>query len=183
MKKLFIVTLLLIVSTLTYSIELELKLGLDIYRKLSVDAEGHTPTGIYPGGSIGLEALGYERGAFKCGLGMVWHNSANGSGGYEGHSTSPLYLVGKYKVRDEIYFIGRAGWAFAKAGDATDVKGADGGLYGALGIGREFMNNRMNLEFLYEIMEYEYNTRFATEEDGYYQILSLVFSYKLWATK
>lgn len=181
MKKIFIIALLLIVSTLTYSMELDLKLGLDIYRKLSVDAEGHTPTGIYPGGSIGLEVLGYERGLFNFGLGMVWHNSANGSSGYEGHSTSPLYLVGRYKFKEEIYFIGRAGWAFAKAGDATNVKGADGGLYGAFGVGREFVDKRINLELLYEIMKYEYNTRFATEEDGYYQIVSLIFSYKLWA--
>ncbi len=183
MKKILIVTFLLIVFTSTYSLELEFKLGLDIYRKLSVDAEGHTPTGIYPGGSIGLEALEYYRSSLRYGLGIVWHNSANGSNGYEGHSTSPLYLVGKYKVKNDTYFVGRAGWAFAKAGDATGVKGADGGLYGALGVGREFANNRVNLEFLYEIMRYEYNTRFATEEDGYYQIFSLIFSYKLWAAK
>lgn len=141
MKRLFIITFLSIVSTLTYSMELELKLGLDLYRKLSVDAEGHTPTGIYPGGSIGIEALVHYKSSLRYGLGIVWHNSANGSNGYEGHSTSPLYLVGKYKVRDDLYLIGRAGWAFAKAGDATDVKGADGGLYGAFGIGREFSNN------------------------------------------
>jgi len=177
------IVLLFVVSAFTYSIELELKLGLDVYRELSVDATGHKPTGIYPGGSVGMEALVSEKNPFRYGLGMVWHNSANGKSGYEGHSTSPLYIVGKYKVKDDVYFIGRAGWAFAKAGDATNVKGADGGLYGAFGVGKEFMENKMNLELLYEIMEYEYNTTFATEEDGYYQIFSIVFSYKLWATR
>ena len=58
------------------SAEFELKLGLDMYRDLSVDATGHNPTGAYPGASIGAEALISEKDPFRYGLGIVWHNSA-----------------------------------------------------------------------------------------------------------
>lgn len=179
MKKYLIVPLFLMISFLTYSIEVELKLGLDIYRSLSADAEGNRPTGIYPGGSVGMEALISERDTFRYGLGMVWHNSANGKNGYEGHSTSPLYLVGKYDFNDDLYFISRGGWAFSKAGDTTGVRKTDGGLYGALGIGKHFNDERLNIELIYEFMKYRYITRIGTTEDGYYQIFSAVFSYKI----
>ena len=179
MKRYLIITLLLAVFSLTHSAEFELKLGLDMYRDLSVDATGHEPTKIYPGFSIGVESLVSEEDPFRYGLGIVWHNSANGKNGYEGHSTSPLYLLGKYEVEDDLYLIGRGGWAFAKRGDTTDIKKMDGGLYGAFGVGREFQNDKVNIELLYEIMKYRYITRFATTEDGYYQIFSVVFSYKI----
>lgn len=179
MKKCLIIFLFSTISFISFSIEVELKLGFDMYRSLSADAKGDRPTGIYPGGSIGIETLMSENNRLRYGLGMVWHNSANGKNGYEGHSTSPLYLVGKYELKDNIYIVARGGWAFSKAGDTTYVQKTDGGLYGAFGVGKIFLNDRMNIECLYEIMEYKYITRLGTTEDGYYQIFSAVVSYKI----
>ena len=191
MKKYLIIVLLLAVSSLTQSTEVDFKLGLDVYRNLSADAWGDGrdgPTAIYPGASIGFETMIEEDKPLKYGLGIVWHNSANGRDGYEGHSTSPLYLVGKYDLRDDLYLVGRGGWGFSKAGDATNIEKVDGGLYGGIGVGRE-LNDNLSAELMYEVMGYRYITFFGSDEDGYthteeegcYQILSFILSYKIWS--
>ncbi len=178
MRKKLLIGAFIAVAAIASAAELELKLGADLYRDLTKDATGHNPVKIYPGGSIGAELLVNEDSPFRFGIGAEAKSSVNGSDGYDGHYAFPVYGVGKYDVSDTWYLLGRAGYAFAQEGDADNVVNANSGLYGALGVGKEFMDERFNLEFMYEVMEYDYDTVFNTNEDGYYNVLSLKFGIK-----
>ncbi|WP_321328399.1 OmpA family protein [uncultured Ilyobacter sp.] len=179
MRKKLLIGAFIAVAAIASAAELELKLGADLYRDLTEDASGHNPVKIYPGGSAGLELLVNEDSPFRFGIGAEAKSSVEGSGGYDGHYAFPVYGVGKYDVADTWYLLGRAGYAFAKEGDADDVIDANGGLYGAVGVGKEFMDERFNLEFMYELMDYDYDTATsASNEDGLYHVASLKFGIK-----
>jgi OOP family OmpA-OmpF porin len=178
MRKKLLIGAFIAIAAMASAAELELKLGADLYRDLTKDATGHNTVKTYPGGSIGAELLVNEDSPFRFGIGAEAKSSVNGSNGYDGHYAFPVYGVGKYDVSDTWYLLGRAGYAFAEAGSADDVEDANGGLYGALGLGKEFMDERFNLEFMYEVMEYDYDTVANTNEDGYYNVVSLKFGVK-----
>lgn len=178
MRKKLLIGAFIAIAAMASAAEVELKLGADLYRDLTKDATGHNTVKTYPGGSIGAELLVNEDSPFRFGIGAEAKSSVNGSDGYDGHYAFPLYGVGKYDIADTWYLLGRAGYAFAEDGAADGVDEANGGLYGALGLGKEFMDERFNLEFMYEVMEYDYDTDFDTNEDGYYNVLSLKFGIK-----
>lgn len=178
MRKKLLIGAFIAVAAMASATELELKLGADLYRDLTKDATGHNPVRVYPGGSAGLELLVNEDSPFRFGIGAEAKSSVKGSGNYDAHYAFPVYAVGKYDVSDTWYLLGRAGYAFAEEGSGDGIKDAHGGAYGALGVGKEFMDERFNIELMYEGMEYDYDTDYSTNEDGYYGVVSLKFGIK-----
>jgi OOP family OmpA-OmpF porin len=179
MRKKLLIGTFIAIATMASAAELELKLGADLYRDLTKDAEGHNPVRTYPGGSAGFELLVNEDSPFRFGIGAEAKSSVKGSDNYDAHYAFPLYAVGKYDVSDTWYLLGRAGYAFAEEGSGDGIEDAHGGAYGALGVGKEFMDERFNIELMYEAMEYDYDTDADTNEDGYYGVVALKFGVKL----
>lgn len=178
MRKKLLIGAFIAVAAMTSAAELELKLGADLYRDLTKDALGNNPVRTYPGGSVGLELLVNEDSPFRFGIGAEAKSSVKGSDNYDAHYAFPLYAVGKYDVSDTWYLLGRAGYAFAEEGSGDGIEDAHGGAYGALGVGKEFMDERFNVELMYEAMEYDYDTDAGTNEDGYYGVVALKFGIK-----
>jgi len=178
MRRKLLIGAFIAIATMASAAELELKLGADLYRDLTKDVEGHNPVRTYPGGSVGFELLVNEDSSFRFGIGAEAKSSVKGSDNYDAHYALPLYAVGKYDVSDTWYLLGRAGYAFAEEGSGDDIDQAHGGVYGSLGVGKEFMNERFNIELMYEAMEYNYDTDFNTNEDGYYGVVALKFGLK-----
>ncbi|WP_320046436.1 OmpA family protein [uncultured Ilyobacter sp.] len=178
MRKKLLIGAFIAVAAMASAAELELKLGADLYRDLTKDATGHNPVRTYPGGSAGLELLVNEDSPFRFGIGAEAKSSVKGSNNYDAHYAFPLYAVGKYDVADTWYLVGRAGYAFASEGSGDGIDDAHGGVYGALGVGKEFMDERFNIELMYEAMDYDYDTDFDTNEDGYYGVVALKFGVK-----
>lgn len=178
MKKFMFLAALLAVSLNVSAMETELKLGLDLYRDLTKDAFGNNPVNTYPGGSIGAEVLLNEDSPFRFGLGAEAKSSFNGKDNQDHHYAFPLYAVGKYDIGETVYTVARAGYSFTEAGDADSVQDANGGFYGGIGLGKEFMDERFNIELLYEFMEYDYDTDFNTNESGNYHGVALKFGMK-----
>lgn len=180
MKKSIILGAFILAATMANAAELELKLGADLYRDATKKVDGHNPVKAYPGASIGAEILFNEETPFRFGLGAEAKSQIKASGGYDGHYSFPVYAVGKYDLNETWYAVGRAGYAFA-SDDADDVDSADGGLYGALGLGKEFLDERFNVEFMYEISEYEYDAKKSDgggSTDGYFHGFAIKFGYK-----
>ena len=178
MKKTIVLGAFILVATIVSAAELELKLGADLYRDATKDATGHNPVKIYPGASLGAEVLFNEESPFRFGIGAEAKSKIHGSDGYDGHYSFPVYAVGKYDFADTLYAVGRLGYAEAHSGGADNVDDANGGIYGALGIGKEFYDERFNVEFMYEVAEYDYDTDFDTNEEGYSHGFAIKFGYK-----
>ena len=178
MRKKLLIGAFIAVAAMTSAAELELKLGADLYRDLTKDTLGNNPVRTYPGGSAGLELLVNEDSPFRFGIGAEAKSSVKGSDNFDGHYAFPLYAVGKYDIADTWYLLGRAGYAFAEEGSGDYIDQAHGGVYGALGVGKEFMDERFNVELMYEAMEYDYDTDDNTNEDGYYGVVALKFGVK-----
>lgn len=178
MKKTIILGAFILVAVAASAAELELKLGADLYRNATKDATGHNPVKGYPGASLGVEVLFNEDSPFRFGIGAEAKSKFHASGGYDGHYSFPIYAVGKYDFADTLYAVGRLGYAEAYSGGADNVDDANGGIYGALGVGKEFYDERFNVEFMYEVAEYDYDTDFNTNEDGYYHGFAIKFGYK-----
>ena len=180
MKKTIILGAFILAATMASAAELELKLGADLYRDATKKVDGHNPVKAYPGASIGAEVLFNEDTPFRFGLGAEAKSKIKASGGYDGHYSFPVYAVGKYDLNETWYALGRAGYAFA-SDDADNVADADGGLYGALGLGKEFLDERFNVEFVYEVSEYEYDAKNSDgggSTDGYFHGFAIKFGYK-----
>lgn len=178
MRKKILIGAFIAVAAMASAAELELKLGADLYRDLTKDATGHNTVRTYPGGSAGLELLVNEDSPFRFGIGGEAKSSVKGSNNYDAHYAFPVYAVGKYDVADTWYLLGRAGYAFAEEASGDGIDDAHGGVYGALGVGKEFMDERFNIELMYEAMEYDYDTDSNTNEDGYYGVVALKFGLK-----
>jgi len=181
MKKSLLLGAFILAAATVSAAELELKLGADLYRDVTKDATGHNPVKAYPGGSVGAEVLFNEDSPLRFGIGAEAKSKIKASGGYDGHYSFPLYAVAKYDIADTWYGVGRAGYAFAESGGADNVDDASGGLYGALGLGKEFMDERFNVEFMYEVSEYEYDADKdigGGSVDGYFHGFAIKFAYK-----
>lgn len=144
MKKIIVFVSSILFSLTSFSWEIQLKGGYDVYRY------GFTTKKAYENGFIlNIEYIHFNRGVFEIGAGAeynfgnsnVFYNTEdNNKNGY----MAPLYLLGKinYFRTDNnkigVYSLTRLGYAFA-SNDVTG-KSYDGGFYYGLGLGFEIDN-------------------------------------------
>ena len=179
MKKKLLLAALLIVGSMAYSNDFEVKLGADLFRDTTRDQYDDKTTNLDPGYSIGAEYVVETESNLKYGLGAEYKNEINGNHGYSAHSTVPIYLLGRYGLENDYYLVGRLGWAL-NGDEGDDIDSSEDGAYVALGVGKE-LTDRINLELLYEGSDYEYETS-LDEIGGWYSVVSLKFGIKLGKT-
>jgi len=176
MKKKLLLAALLIVGSIAYSNDFEVKLGADLFRDTTRDQYDDKTTSLDPGYSIGAEYIIETESNLKYGLGTEYKSEIKGNHSYSAHSTVPVYLLGRYGLENDYYLVGRLGWALNND-EGDDIKSTEDGAYVALGVGKE-LTDRINLELFYEGSDYEYETS-VDKVDGWYNVVSLKFGIKL----
>jgi len=176
MKKRLLLAALLIVCSTAYSNDFEIKLGADLFRDTTRDQYDDKTTHLDPGYSIGVEYIIKTEANLKYGLGTEYKSQIKGDHGYDAHSAVPVYFLGRYGLENDYYLVGRLGWAI-NDNQGDDIDSTEDGAYLALGAGKE-LNDRINLELLYEGSDYEYETS-VDDVDGWYNVISLKFGIKL----
>ena len=176
-KKLFLAAL-LIVGSMAYANNFEVKLGADMFRDLTKDQYDSEVVNLDPGYSVGAEYVIDTDSNFDFGIGVEYKSQIEGNGSYSAHSAVPIYLLGRYGLEDGFYLVGRAGYAL-NTDEGQDIEDTDDGLYVGVGLGKE-LTERINLELMYEGLDYEYETA-VDDVDGWYSVVSLKFGVELGA--
>jgi len=171
MKKLLFGMAALALVTTTYAEGLEIKAGYDVWRNLSKDYMGDSGGSMDQGWTLGAEYLWASGGDYSYGLGTEFRSKIEDDNN-EYNNSMPFYLVGKYDMLDEMfYLVGRGGY-----NAASNVTGGNtrGGHYVGVGIGRDI--GLFNLEVLYENMGYEFKRE---DQSGYHDSVGIKFGMKL----
>ncbi|WP_051251572.1 OmpA family protein [Psychrilyobacter atlanticus] len=171
MKKLLFGMAALALVTTTYAEGLEIKAGYDVWRNISKDYMGDSGGSMDQGWTLGAEYLWGSGGNYSYGLGTEFRSRIEDDNN-EYNESMPFYLVGKYDMLDEMfYLVGRGGY-----NAASNVTGGNtrGGHYVGFGIGRDI--GLFNLEVLYENMGYEFKRE---DQKGYHDSVGIKFGMKL----
>lgn len=171
MKKLLFGIAALVLVTTTYAEGLEIKGGYDVWRNISKDYAGDSGGSIDQGWTIGAEYLWTYGDDYTYGLGTEFRSMIEDDSN-EYNESMPIYLVGKYDMLDELFYVvGRGGY-----NASSNVTGGNtrGGYYVGVGIGRDI--GFFNLEVLYENMGYEFKKE---DQNGYHDSVGIKFGMKL----
>lgn len=171
MKKLLFGMAALALVTTTYAEGLEIKAGYDVWRNISKDYMGDSGGSMDQGWTLGAEYLWASEGDYSYGLGTEFRSRIEDDNN-EYNESMPFYLVGKYDMLDDMfYLVGRGGY-----NAASNITGGNtrGGHYVGVGIGRDI--GLFNLEVLYENMGYEFKRE---DQNGYHDSVGIKFGMKL----
>lgn len=171
MKKLLFFMAALALATTTYAEGLEIKAGYDVWRNISKDYIGNSGGSMDQGWTLGAEYLWASGDDYSYGLGTEFRSRIEDDDN-EYNESMPFYLVGKYDMLDEMfYLVGRGGY-----NATSNVTGGNtrGGHYIGVGIGRDI--GLFNLEVLYENMGYEFKRE---DQRGYHDSVGVKFGMKL----
>ena len=171
MKKLLFGMAALALVTTTYAEGLEIKAGYDVWRNISKDYVGDSGGSMDQGWTLGAEYLWASGGDYSYGLGTEFRSRIEDDNN-DYNESMPFYLVGKYDILDEMfYLVGRGGY-----NAASNITGGNtrGGHYVGVGIGRDI--GFFNLEVLYENMGYEFKRE---DQSGYHDSVGIKFGMKL----
>lgn len=141
-----------------------------------------------PGYTAGLELSQGFLGFVDLGVGTAYNgnlkfdsNSSDATGENIGYDAIPVYAFAKFNiipVAVKPYMVARLGANFI-VNDDTDYRNgeskADGGAYGAVGVGMEFMSS-LQAELLYSISEVKNN---PSGKDNV-EMVSLTLGYNFW---
>ncbi len=171
MKKLLFGIVALVLATTTYTEGLEIKGGYDVWRNLSKDYAGESGGSIDQGWTLGAEYLWSYGEDYSYGLGTEFRSRIEDDKNKYNESM-PVYLVGKYDLLDDMfYLVGRGGY---NAGSNITGGNTRGGHYLGVGIGRDI--SFFNIEILYENMGYEFKRE---DQRGYHDSVGIKFGMKL----
>ncbi|MCS5421493.1 MULTISPECIES: OmpA family protein [Psychrilyobacter] len=171
MKKLLFGMAALVLVTTTYAQGLEIKGGYDVWRNISKDYMGDSGGSIDQGWTLGAEYLWAYGEDYTYGVGTEFRSRIEDDKN-EYNNSMPFYLVGKYEMLDEMfYLVGRGGY-----NASSNVTGGNtrGGHYVGVGVGRDL--GFFNLEVLYENMGYEFKKE---DQSGYHDSVGIKFGMKL----
>lgn len=171
MKKLLFGIAALVLVTTTYAEGLEIKGGYDVWRNISKDYMGDSGGSIDQGWTLGAEYLWAYGEDYTYGLGTEFRSMIEDDNN-EYNESMPIYLVGKYDMLDELFYVvGRGGY-----NASSNITGGNtrGGHYVGVGIGRDI--GFFNLEVLYENMGYEFKRE---DQNGYHDSVGIKFGMKL----
>ena len=171
MKKLLFGIAALVLVTTTYSEGLELKGGYDIWRNISKDYVGDSGGSIDRGWTVGAEYLWDYGEDYSYGLGTEFRSMIEDENNRYNESM-PIYLVGKYDLLDNMFYVvGRGGY---NASSNITGGNTEGGHYVGVGLGKDI--GFFNLEVLYENMGYEFKKQ---DQSGYHDSVGVKFGMKL----
>lgn len=171
MKKLLFGMAALVLVTTTYAEGLEIKGGYDIWRNISKDYAGDSGGSIDQGWTLGAEYLWSYGQDYAYGLGTEFRSMIKDDN-HEYNESMPVYLVGKYDMLDDMfYLVGRGGY---NASSNINGKNTRGGHYVGVGVGRDI--GFFNLEVLYENMGYKFKNE---NQSGYNDSVGIKFGMKL----
>ena len=180
MKKLHILSAMMLSTVTEMAQEVKINGGWDFDRAYKNDLTKHQK-GLsntnydykFKNGPVaGIEWLFDNQGRLELGIGAEHKFSVKSSALKDKnemrmYEITPMYLTGKYNLitskagNDLLYFIGRGGYAYAKAGkdNKEDLKDKNfrGGLYYAGGLGTEL--GPISLEALYERANFKYQPK------------------------
>jgi len=171
MKKLLFGIAALVLVTTTYAKGLEVKAGYDVWRNISKDYIGDSGGSMDQGWTLGAEYLWASSSDYSYGVGTEFRSKIEDDNNKYNESM-PFYLVGKYDMLDDMfYLVGRGGY-----NASSNVTGGNtrGGHYVGVGIGRDI--GVFNLEVLYENMGYEFKRE---DQRGYHDSVGIKFGMKL----
>lgn len=171
MKKILFGMAALVLVTTTYAEGLEIKGGYDVWRNISKDYIGESGGSMDRGWTLGAEYLWDNGEDYSYGLGTEFRSMIEDDNN-EYNESMPIYVVGKYGVLDEMFYVvGRGGY-----NASSNITGGNtrGGHYVGVGIGRDI--GFFNLEVLYENMGYEYKRE---NHSGYHDSVGVKFGMKL----
>jgi len=171
MKKLLFGMAALALVTTTYAEGLEIKGGYDVWRNISKDYMGDSGGSIDQGWTLGADYLWTYGEDYAYGLGVEFRSRIEDDNN-EYNESMPVYLVGKYDMLDDMfYLVGRGGYNVS-----SNVTGGNtrGGPYVGVGVGRDI--GFFNLEVLYENMGYEFKRE---DQSGYHDSVGIKFGMKL----
>jgi OOP family OmpA-OmpF porin len=171
MKKLLFGMAALVLVTTTYAEGLEIKGGYDVWRNISKDYAGDSGGSIDQGWTLGAEYLWSYGQDYAYGLGTEFRSMIKDDN-HEYNESMPVYLVGKYDMLDDMFYVvGRGGY---NASSNINGKNTRGGHYVGVGVGRDI--GFFNLEVLYENMGYEFKNE---DQSGYHDSIGIKFGMKL----
>ncbi len=171
MKRLLFGIAALVLVTTTYAVGLEIKGGYDVWRNISKDYAGDSGGSIDQGWTIGAEYLWTYGDDYTYGLGTEFRSMIEDDNN-EYNESMPIYLVGKYDMLDELFYVvGRGGYNASSNVTGGNIRG---GHYVGVGIGRDI--GFFNLEVLYENMGYEFKKE---DQNGYHDSVGIKFGMKL----
>ncbi|WP_068268567.1 hypothetical protein [Caviibacter abscessus] len=146
MKKIILFISSILLTLISFSWEVQIKGGYDIYRYGTIS--GGTKGQFDNGFILNVEYIPFNRGVFEIGIGgeynfgnATWYyKTLNDKKGY----SSPIYLLGKinyvrtYNNKMAVYSFTRLGYVVAS--DDVESNSYDGGLYYGVGLGFEIDN-------------------------------------------
>ena len=110
MKKLLFGMAALVLVTTTYAEGLEIKGGYDVWRNISKDYAGDSGGSIDRGWTLGAEYLWSYGQDYAYGLGTEFRSMIKDDN-HEYNESMPVYLVGKYDMLDDMFYVvGRGGY-------------------------------------------------------------------------
>jgi len=171
MKKLLFGIAALVLVTTTYAEGLEVKAGYDVWRNISKDYMGDSGGSMDQGWTLGAEYLWASSSDYSYGVGTEFRSKIEDDNN-KYNKSMPFYLVGKYDMLDDMfYLVGRGGY-----NASSNITGGNtrGGHYVGVGIGRDI--GVFNLEVLYENMGYEFKRQ---DQSGYHDSVGIKFGMKL----
>lgn len=142
MRKYFIFSL-LVIGLQTVAAEYSVNLGIDPYRRTTVDPLDESAN---IGLSLGGESV-WVKDKLKYGLGLEFRTQTDNDNNWENFYSYPIYGVLKYNVYNDYYVLGRLGRV---VNEKTDVS-EKGGNYFAFGVGKSYGN--VDVELVHEASE------------------------------
>ena len=142
MRKYFIFSL-LVIGLQTVAAEYSVNLGIDPYRRTTVDPLDESAN---IGLSLGGESV-WVKDKLKYGLGLEFRTQTDNDNNWENFYSYPIYGVLKYNVYNDYYVLGRLGRV---VNERTDVS-EKGGNYFAFGVGKSYGN--VDVELVHEASE------------------------------
>lgn len=142
MRKYFIFSL-LVIGLQTVAAEYSVNLGIDPYRRTTVDPLDESAN---IGLSLGGESV-WVKDKLKYGLGLEFRTQTDNDNKWENFYSYPIYGVLKYNIYNDYYVLGRLGRV---VNERTDVS-EKGGNYFAFGVGKSYGN--VDVELVHEASE------------------------------
>ena len=142
MKKYFIFSL-LVIGLQTVAAEYSVNLGVDPYRRTTVNPQDESAN---IGLSLGGESI-WVKDKLKYGLGLEMRTQTDNDNNWENFYSYPIYGVLKYNVYNDYYVLGRLGRVINEKTDISEK----GGNYFAFGVGKSFGN--IDIELVHEASE------------------------------